>query len=123
MPSASTRQFAETRTTRELIFLVRAKLAHVAHAIRWTSRNQARLAERRLASNSICEFDEAKNEIWLWRRSIQVEIADGLPRRGILGFFHSFFKLLGEDVFLVRLLEERIRELILALPFLLFEDV
>src|ERR1700687_3896073 len=51
--------------------------------------------------------------------SIQVEVTDGFADGRILGFLHRFFKLFRQDVFLVGLLEPRIRELILALPLLL----
>ena len=53
---------------------------------------------------------------------VQVEITDGFARGRVLGFFLSFVKFLGENVFLVRFLEEGIRELVLTLPLLLLEN-
>src|SRR5690242_1500896 len=56
------------------------------------------------------------------RQLVKVEIADRLAGGGVLGLFHGFFEFFGEDVFLMRLLEEGIREFVLALPLLLLED-
>src|SRR5260370_14837102 len=56
------------------------------------------------------------------KKLVEVEIADGLACGSVLGLFHGLLEFLGEDVFLVRFLEEGIRELVLALPFLLLED-
>jgi hypothetical protein len=53
---------------------------------------------------------------------IQIKIADGLAGRGVLGLLHRLFKFLRQDVFLVRFLEEGIRELVFALPLLLLKD-
>jgi hypothetical protein len=53
---------------------------------------------------------------------IQVEVANGLTGRGVLGFLHGLFKFLGKDVFLVRFLEEGIRELVFTLSLLLLKD-
>jgi hypothetical protein len=53
---------------------------------------------------------------------IQVEVANRLAGRGVLGFLHGLFKFLGQDVFLVRFLEEGIRELVFTLPLLFLKD-
>jgi hypothetical protein len=53
---------------------------------------------------------------------IQVEVANGLTGRGVLGFLHGLFKFLGKDVFLVRFLEEGVRELVFTLPLLFLKD-
>src|SRR6516164_5956483 len=55
--------------------------------------------------------------------SVEIYIAEGFAGGRILGFFHGFFELFGEDVFLVRFLEEGIGEFVFALPLLFFKDV
>ncbi len=57
-------------------------------------------------------------ELSLRRKSLR----NGLTSRGVLGLLHCFFKLLRQDVFLVRLLEEGIGKLVFALPRLLLKD-
>src|SRR5258708_15837546 len=69
--------------------------------------------------SSLQSLDWTAQNAVLKQLLIQVEIADGLADRRILGLFHRLLKLLRQDVFLVRFLEPRIRELIFALPLLL----
>jgi hypothetical protein len=53
---------------------------------------------------------------------IEVEVADGFAGRGVFGFLHGFFKLLGEDVFFVGFLEPGVAEFVFALAILLGEN-
>lgn len=53
---------------------------------------------------------------------IQIEVADGFASGHVLGFFHGFFELFGQDVFLVGLLEDGVGELVFALLPLFVQD-
>ena len=49
---------------------------------------------------------------------IQIEIANRFAGGGVLGLLHGFFELLGENIFLMRFLKERVGELVFALAML-----
>jgi len=53
---------------------------------------------------------------------VQVKITKRFAGRRVLGLLHRLFKFFGKNVFLMRLLKERIGKLILALPALLRKD-
>src|ERR1700747_2277036 len=54
--------------------------------------------------------------------SVQIKVANRLSNRRILGFLHLLFKLFRQDVFLIGFLKPGIREFVLALLLLLFEN-
>src|SRR6267142_3445841 len=120
--SASTRRFAEsysdtkTQSPKEL-----GVGATGARILRKEKNHSQNTREQQQRQNRF--LNATLQQKWARKRALdQIEVADGFSGGSFLGFFHLFFKLLGQDVFLVGFLEPGIGEFVFALLFLLFQN-